>query len=137
MPEETTVNEGGPSVASQTSGLPDDIIEAIAVGAETSIGGQPAMLANLALGNVISNINLLQQNAVANQQALNQVLLAVTGKLVNVLVNLSPLEAAAFVKSATGDDVAQQLADLKATSAASDPAPAPPTPEGGDAGGAQ
>lgn len=138
MPEETTVTGEDPNVASPTSELPDDILEAVAAGAAASIAGQPALLSNLALGNVISNINLLQQNAVANQQAMNQLLLTVTGKLVNVLANLGPLEAAAFVRSETGNDVARQLADLKATLAAFGPPPAPPTPsEGGDTGGGQ
>lgn len=137
MPEEITVADG-PNIESPTSELPGDILESIAAGTAQSIGAQPAMLANLALANVINNINLLQQNAIANQQAMNQLLLTVTGKLVNVLANLSPLEAAAFVKSETGGDVAQQLADLTAPPPACDPAPAPPTPaEDGDSGGSQ
>lgn len=130
MPEEINTTDEDPSAASQTPELPGDVIESIAAGAAASIGGQPAALANLALANVIGNINLLQQNAVANQQAMNQLLLTVTGKLVNVLANLSPLEAASFVKSDSGNDVAQQIADLKATPAAFDPAPVQP-PEGG------
>jgi hypothetical protein len=83
-----------------------------------AIGEQTAMLSNLAYANLINNVNLAQQNAVANQQAMNQIQVAVTGKVINLLTNLSPMEAAAVVKLDTGNDLAEQLADLKAALAA-------------------
>jgi Killing trait len=97
----------------QTSTLPDNVRESIAVGGVESVGQQPAMLSNLAYANLISNVNLSQQNAVSNQQAMNQLGVTVTGKAVNLVANLSPMEAVAVVKLDTGDDFAQQLADLK------------------------
>jgi hypothetical protein len=111
------------------SGVNPQITDAIAEENVTSIGGQSAMLSNLTYANLISNINLSQQNAVANQQAMNQLLLTVTGKIVNMLANLSPLEAISATKLFTGNVLAEQLADLKATVDAFN---SPPTSEAGD-----
>ena len=79
------------------------------------------MLSNLAYANLISNVNLSQQNAVSNQQAMNQLGLTVTGKVVNLVANLSPMEAVAVVKMDTGNDMAEQLADIKGTLGAFNP----------------
>jgi hypothetical protein len=98
-----------------TSALPDDIRESIAIGNVKSVAEQPSMLSNLAYANLIANVNLAGQNAVSNQQAMNQLALTVTGKVVNLVANFSPLEAAAVVKLDTGNDIAEQLADLKGT----------------------
>ncbi|HEX8175069.1 MAG TPA: hypothetical protein VF543_08120 [Pyrinomonadaceae bacterium] len=98
-----------------SSSLPDDIRESIAIGNVKSVAEQSSMLSNLAYANLISNVNLSQQNAVSNQQAMNQLGLTVTGKVVNLVANLSPMEAVAVVKLDTGNDVAEQLADLKGT----------------------
>jgi hypothetical protein len=51
------------------------------------IAEQPPMLSNLAYSNAVNNINLAQQNAVANQQALNEMGITVTGKVVNFLTD--------------------------------------------------
>jgi Killing trait len=96
-----------------SSALPDDIRESIAIGNVKSVAEQPSMLSNLAYANLIANVNLSQQNAVSNQQAMNQLLISVTGKVVDLLANQSPMEAAAAVKSETGGDAAQESADLK------------------------
>jgi hypothetical protein len=98
-----------------SSALPDDIRESIAIGNVKSVAEQSSMLSNLAYANLISNVNLSQQNAVSNQQAMNQLGLTVTGKIVNLVANLSPLEAVAVVKMDTGNDIAEQMADLSAT----------------------
>ena len=122
--------DGGHSV------LPDDIRESIALGSFTSISGQPSSLSSLAYSNSISNNNLTQQNTVANQQAMNQVGQSVLGTTVNLVANLSPMEAVAVVKMDTGNDVAQQLADLKGTVAAfSSPTNPHPGPAPGPAPG--
>jgi killing trait domain-containing protein len=96
------------------SALPNDIREAVAISNVKCVAEQPSMLANLTFGNLGSNTNLSQQNAVSNQQSANQLGVAVTGKAVNLVSNLSPLEATALSKLDTGNDVAEQLADLKA-----------------------
>jgi hypothetical protein len=72
-----------------TSGLPDNIKEEIAIGNLKSIAQSPAALSNLALANLINNVNLSQQNAVANQQAMNQLGIAITGKAVDVVSDSS------------------------------------------------
>ena len=98
-----------------SSALPDDIRESIAIGNVKSVAEQSSMLSNLAYANLITNVNLSQQNAVSNQQSMYQLGLTVTGKTVNLVSNLSPMEAVAVVKLDTGNDVAEQLADLSAT----------------------
>jgi hypothetical protein len=94
--------------------LAGDIREAIAIGGFTSIAGQPSSLSNAAYGNAVGNTNLSQQNTVAHQQAMNVLGQTVTGKTTNLLANLNPMEAVATVKLDTGNDMAEQLADLKA-----------------------
>jgi hypothetical protein len=118
MAETVIVNDdptNGVVTSSSSSVLPDDIRESIAIGNVKSVAEQPSMLSNLAYANLITNVNLAGQNAVSNQQAMNQLGVTVAGKTVNLVANLSPLEAAATVKLDTGNDVAEQLADLKGT----------------------
>lgn len=50
---------------------------------------------NLAYSTLITNANLAMQNAVDQQQAMNQFSLSVTGKAVNLVANLGPDAAAA------------------------------------------
>ncbi len=45
----------------------------------------PEIFSNLVYSNLIQNVNLSQQNAVANQQAMNQLALSILGKTVNAL----------------------------------------------------
>src|SRR3954466_11457932 len=92
------------------SALPDDLQESIANGNVKSIA---KLLSHLVYSNLISCVNMLQQNAVADQQAMNQLLVTVTGRIVNLLENPSPMVAMAVVKPDTGNDVAEQLADIK------------------------
>lgn len=113
MPEEKIVITDDPGGGS-SSALPDDIRESIAIGNVKSVAEQPSMLSNLAYANLLQNVNLSQQNAVSNQQAANQLQLTVTGKAVNLISNLSPMEAVAVTKIDTGNDIAQQISDLKA-----------------------
>jgi Killing trait len=113
MPEEKIVITDDPG-GGNSSALPDDIRESIAIGNVKSVAEQPSMLANLAYANLLQNVNLSQQNAVSNQQAANQLQLTVTGKAVNLISNLSPMEAVAVTKMDTGNDIAQQISDLKA-----------------------
>lgn len=80
-----------------------------------SVGEQPAMLSNLAYSNTIANTNLSQQNAVANQQAMNELGISIVGKTVNKVSDLGPLEARSAVDVLTNNELAQTIADLKAT----------------------
>ena len=79
-----------------------------------SIAEQPAMLANLAYANLIANTNLSQQNAVANQQAMNELGISVVGKTVNTVSNLGPLEARSAVDVLTDNSLADEIASLRA-----------------------
>lgn len=62
-------------------------------------------------------MNLAMQNAVANQQALNQLGMAILGKAVNVVSNLGPLEAKSAEEVLSGNTMAETIADLKAATA--------------------
>lgn len=72
------------------------------------------MLSNLAYANLVNNVNLSQQNAVSNQQAMNELGIAITGKTVNLVSNLGPLEARSAVDVLSNNELAQTIADLKA-----------------------
>jgi hypothetical protein len=118
MATEVIVTDDDPTngtvTSSSSSVLPDDIRESIAIGNVKSVAEQPSMLSNLAYANLIANVNLAGQNAVSNQQAMNQLGVTVAGKTVNFVANLSPMEATAAVKLDTGNDIAEQISDLKA-----------------------
>jgi hypothetical protein len=101
-------------MSNENSGLPNDIRESVAIGNIKSVAEQPAMLSNLAFANLTANNNLSQQNAVSNQQAMNQLTLTVTGKTVNRISDLSPAEASAIQEIQSGSDLAAQLAGLRA-----------------------
>ena len=101
-------------MSNETSAIPNDIRESLAIANVKSVAEQPAMLSNLAFSNLITNNNLSQQNAVSNQQAMNQLGLTVTGKTVNRISNLSSEEAVGILKIDSGNELAAQLAELKA-----------------------
>jgi len=95
------------------TGLPEDIRSSVAVANVKCVAEQPALLSNLAFGNLVANINLSQQNAVANQQAMTQLMASVVTKAVNQIANLSPLESVAINKLDYANDLASLLGDLK------------------------
>ncbi|URX64742.1 R body protein [Luteibacter anthropi] len=73
------------------------------------------MLSNLAYSNTVASTNLSQQNAVANQQAMNELGISIVAKASNTISNLGPLEARSAVDILTNNELAQTIADLKAT----------------------
>lgn len=91
------------------------IVEGVAIGNLKSIAEQPAMLSNLAYSNIVANTNLSAQNAVANQQSMNELGVAVTAKTTAGVTNLGPLEARSAVDILTNNEVAQGILDLKAS----------------------
>ncbi len=95
--------------------LPDEVITAVAIGNLKAISEQPAMLSNLAYSNTVANTNLSQQNAVANQQAMNELGISIVAKASNTVSNLGPLEARSAVDILTTNELAETIADLKAT----------------------
>lgn len=94
--------------------LNEEVVSAVAIGNLKAISEQPAMLSNLAYSNVVANTNLSQQNAVANQQAMNELGISILAKASNTISNLGPLEARSAVDILTNDELAQTIADLKA-----------------------
>jgi len=95
--------------------LPKGIVGAISTSNVAAIGEQPAILANLALGNLIANVNLAQENAVSGQQTLNGLQMAVLGKLVERLTGTTPAQvAAAAAATFTKDEIDVLQALVKA-----------------------
>lgn len=93
--------------------LNEEVLSSVAIGNLKAISEQPAMLSNLAYSNVISSTNLGQQNAVANQQAVNELGISVVAKDSNIVSNLGPLEARSSVDVLTNNELAQTITDLK------------------------
>lgn len=58
------------------------ITDAVSQSNVTVIGSGPGLYANLAYGNAVNVSNLAQQNAVANQQAMNELGVAVVAKAI-------------------------------------------------------
>lgn len=95
--------------------LDEQVVSAVATGNLKAISEQPAMLSNLAYSNVVSTSNLGQQNAVSNQQAGNQLGVPLVAKAVNTIGNLGPMAARSAVDVLTNNELAQSIADLKAS----------------------
>jgi len=95
--------------------LPAEVVSAVAIGNLKAISEQPAMLSNLAYSNTVTNTNLSQQNAVANQQAMNELGISIVAKASNTISNLNPLEARSAVDVLTDNALADDIASLKAT----------------------
>ena len=93
--------------------LDEEVISSVAIGNLKAISEQPAMLSNLAYLNVVSTNNLGQQNAVANQQAVNELGISVVAKGSNTVSNLDPMTARSAVDILTNDEMAQTIADMK------------------------
>jgi hypothetical protein len=87
-PNAEGIDSGAPgktnSMTAASQGI-EDALKSVSLGTLRAIAEQPAMLANLAYANLITNTNLAQQNAVANQQALNEIALSVTAASVNAV----------------------------------------------------
>lgn len=84
--------------------LPDEIVQSIAISNAHSIGSQPAILANLELSQQIFNENMRQQNAVAHQQAMNLIRLAVVAKCVSMIDSIEGNDHEAFERMAKSAD---------------------------------
>lgn len=70
--------------------LSEDVISAVAIGNLKAVAEQPAMLSNLAYSNVVATTNLSQQNAVANQQSMNELGITVLARAATTIGNLGP-----------------------------------------------
>lgn len=93
--------------------LDEQIVTAVATGNLKAIAEQPALLSNLAFSNVVSTNNLGRQNAVANQQAGNEITLPLVAKAVSTVSDPGPLAARSAVDVLTNNELAESIADLK------------------------
>lgn len=94
--------------------LSSKVLESLAISNLISIAEQPGMLSNLAYTNLVANTNLSMQNAVANQQWLNQLGVAILGRTVNSMTGLHPLEVASANYILTGNTIAREIVALRA-----------------------
>jgi hypothetical protein len=97
--------------------IPSDLIEAIADSTAISVGEQPAILANLALANLIANTNLAQQNAISNQQAMFQLEMTIVSKCVEVIANINPSSAHAADQMTAMQQLIAMVKQMQADSA--------------------
>jgi hypothetical protein len=88
--------------------LPEDVVTAVAIANLKAISEQPAMLSNLAYSNLVASTNLSQQNAVANQQAMNELGISIVAKATNTISNLGPLEARSAIDVLDSGEPAQK-----------------------------
>ena len=93
--------------------IDEQVITAVAVGNLKAISEQPALLSNLAYSNAVSSNNISLQNAVANQQAGNQLDVPLVANATNAISNPDPLAARSAVDVLTNNELAQAIADLK------------------------
>jgi hypothetical protein len=101
------------------TGVPNDIRESVAIANVKTVAEQPAMLSNLSFSNLLTNNNLSQQNAVSFQQSMNQIAVTVTAKGVNRISDLGPLEAISVTEVMTSNDIAKDIAELRAVTKSS------------------
>lgn len=89
--------------------IPEEVISAVAIGNLKAIAEQPAMLSNLAYSNVVANTNLSAQNAVANQQSMNELGITVIARATNTIANLGPdpLVVHTVLNNTANDETAQ------------------------------
>jgi hypothetical protein len=99
------------------SNISNDLIEAIADSTAISVGEQPAILANLALANLIANTNLAQQNAISNQQAMFQLEMTIVSKCVEVIANINPSSAHAANQMTAMQQLIAMVKQMQADSA--------------------
>lgn len=94
-------------MAEDSSEIVREQSESVAAANLKVLGDGPAFYTNLSLG-----------NAVAHQQAMQAISAASVGNIVKRLTEVDPLEAISVLKSTSGNDLAQQLAQLMSTLAA-------------------
>lgn len=110
MSEETATNDAPRGTAANQSSAANAVDPAERL----------AELRNLAFSNFVANINLAQQNAVSNQQAMDQLGMSVVGKLVNFIL-ASDVEQSLSPSPNIGDNGTPQIPDLTAAQAESAP----------------
>lgn len=97
--------------------ISNDLIEAIADSTAVSVGEQPAILANLALANLIANTNLAQQNAISNQQAMFHLEMTIVSKCVEMIASINPSSAQAANQLAVMQNLMEMVKQMQAPNA--------------------
>ncbi len=97
--------------------ISNDLIEAIADSTAISVGEQPAILANLALANLIANTNLAQQNAISNQQAMFHLEMTIVSKCVEMIASINPSSAQAANQLAVMQNLMEMVKQMQAPNA--------------------
>lgn len=104
--------------ATELNSALENTAQAISAASLTSEGQQAAMTSNLAYGNTVTTTRNGWQNAIAYQQAMQKVGLAVTGKASNSVQNVAPQPARSEVKVLTSNELGAELEALMAGLAA-------------------
>lgn len=90
------------------------ILTAIALNG-VALAQQPTLLSNLAYTNQTAGNDLAAKGQVANQNAQNKLRLSILANAVNQIQDAGPKEGRSAVDVLTGNELAQTIADLKAT----------------------
>jgi len=78
------------------------------------LGLGPDVSANMLYQGLAQSLVISAQNAVSQQQRMDQIGNAIVTQAVNLLINTDPTEAIAVGKEMSGNDLGQQLAQLLA-----------------------
>lgn len=103
-----------PANVMETSALPDDIRESVAVANLKTISEQGAILTNMALTNLVAHQQRLNQIAEEQMQGSAAFGRAILSRAINHVLDTEIADAAAVQKIASGNDLGQQLAQLGA-----------------------
>ncbi len=95
--------------------IDEQVVDSVAVNNLKTVSEQPALFSNLAYSNAISTNNLGQQNAVANQQAGNELGVSLIAKATKSVSDPGPLEARSAVDVLSNNELAQTLVGLKSS----------------------
>jgi hypothetical protein len=95
--------------------LSGEVVSAIAIGDLKAISEQPAVLSHLAYSSTVASTNLSRQNAVADQQANDQLGMPLVATATESISDTGPLAARSAVDVLSNNELAQTIADLKAS----------------------
>lgn len=87
------------------------IVDSVATVNMKNLADAPAFYQALAMGNAVSSQQRQNDAAIAHQQAMNSILTAGVGAIINQMTSVDPSQAMSEVKLLTSD-LAQKLADF-------------------------
>lgn len=95
-------------------GVNEQVIDSVTTGNVKTIAEAGSFYTQMGFSNAVANQQLAQANALAHQQAMNQISQAATGALVKSIIEVDPSQAVAEQKVLSGNDTAGFLAALLA-----------------------